>query len=196
MRSRWSCPVTPALQSTFGLFDVLSGLSFLDLVFMVLVVVVPDVLILMWHQNKLLSTFTMPLTALSGTTTTTGLSVIHALIDGLESSATRIPRSFTCTPSSSTYQTQRAWPIQCRGRTRIEDTTTNRLINDWFHRHTNTIITYVSSNRNLDYNQLSGTIPSSIGSLVNLQYLYVNPIESNRIESNQSNHRIDTTINE
>jgi len=30
-------------------------------------------------------------------------------------------------------------------------------------------------NRGLDYNQLSGTIPSSIGSLVNLEYLYVNP---------------------
>jgi len=36
-------------------------------------------------------------------------------------------------------------------------------------------------NRDLDHNQLSGTIPSSIGSFLNLHYLYVNPIPSTDI---------------
>jgi len=34
------------------------------------------------------------------------------------------------------------------------------------------MIITISLNRELQYNRLSGTIPSSIGSLVNLQYLY------------------------
>jgi len=41
--------------------------------------------------------------------------------------------------------------------------------------------------RSLFKNQLSGTIPSSIGSLVNLQYLYVNPIPTYK-QSMRSNH--------
>ena len=38
-------------------------------------------------------------------------------------------------------------------------------------------------NRDIHVNQLNGTIPSSIGSLVNLQYLYVNPMTSTHIHS-------------
>jgi len=34
------------------------------------------------------------------------------------------------------------------------------------------MIITITLNRNLSFNQLSGTIPSSIGSLVNLSYLY------------------------
>jgi len=43
------------------------------------------------------------------------------------------------------------------------------------------ILAMMILNRGLGDNQLSGTIPSSIGSLVNLQELYVNPIPSTDI---------------
>ena len=57
-------------------------------------------------------------------------------------------------------------------------TTTNKQITYLTNTHSLSLsrcLLMMILNRDLSYNQLSGTIPSSIGSLVNLQYLYVNP---------------------
>jgi len=82
--------------------------------------------------------------------------------------------------------------------TRLSPIITNTKQNITIDTHIRYLLVMMILNRNLNNNQLSGTIPSSIGSLVNLYNLYVNPMPSTRlspiITNTKQNITIDTHI--
>jgi len=87
----------------------------------------------------------------------------HSIIDWLSRESSKVVRQSNMTTTNSLL-------LQCSS----PPTTTNRLHSSRILTHSRCLLMMIL-NRWLFNDQLSGTIPSSIGSLVNLQELYVNP---------------------
>ena len=109
-------------------------------------------------QDKLSWTFTRPPMAPTGETAPTGSMAIPAARSGLVFTA-RTTLSLDCTLLVGWLRGPIYHAI-------------NQSINHQSTLSRYLMIIIITSNRDLSFNRLSGTIPSSIGSLVNLEYLY------------------------